>query len=70
MSNGAVEQSNSRLVGLVQHLEKRIAELEHTATMPLKELVDAGNGNGETETHPELTLDSSHRRKIGGSSRN
>ncbi|HXT12238.1 MAG TPA: tetratricopeptide repeat protein [Candidatus Angelobacter sp.] len=37
LGNGSVEQSNARLVALVQHLEKRIAELEHTATLPLKE---------------------------------
>ena len=62
VSTGAVEQSNARLVGLVQHLEKRIAELEHTATMPLKEPSTPAI-NGGTETHAEITLNSSHREK-------
>jgi tetratricopeptide (TPR) repeat protein len=34
LTNKAVEQSNTRLVNLVQHLEKRIAELEQTASLP------------------------------------
>jgi tetratricopeptide (TPR) repeat protein len=55
MSNGAVEQSNSRLMNLVQHLEKRIAELEQTTTLPLKESTLPSNGN--TPGHPELALD-------------
>jgi tetratricopeptide (TPR) repeat protein len=37
MANGSVEKSNARLAGLVQHLEKRIAELEQTAALPLKQ---------------------------------
>ena len=53
-SNGAVEQSNSRLMSLVEHLEKRIAELEQTAALPLTEVAPASNG--ETESHPELAL--------------
>jgi tetratricopeptide (TPR) repeat protein len=53
-SNGAVEQSNSRLMSLVQHLEKRIAELEQTAALPLTEVEPASNG--ETDSHPELAL--------------
>ena len=58
LSSGAVEQSNSRLVGLVKHLEKRIAELEHTTTtLPLKEPAQATNGHSNTPTHPELALD-------------
>jgi tetratricopeptide (TPR) repeat protein len=59
LTNGAVEQSNSRLMGLIQHLEKRIAELEHTTTLPLKEPTPLTNGNGHDhgETHPQLTLD-------------
>ena len=56
LSNGSVEQSNSRLVGLIQHLEKRIAELEHTTALPLKESSPTPNGNGETQSHPELAL--------------
>ena len=39
LGNAAVEQSNARLSSLVQHLEKRIAELEQTAALPLKEVV-------------------------------
>ena len=39
LGNAAVEQSNARLASLVQHLEKRIAELEQTAALPLKEVV-------------------------------
>jgi tetratricopeptide (TPR) repeat protein len=56
LSNGSVEQSNSRLMTLVQQLEKRIAELEQTTVLPLKEAPPVGNG--ETQAHPELALDS------------
>jgi len=38
LSNGVMEQSNNRLAGLIEHLEKRIAEIEHTAAAPLKEI--------------------------------
>lgn len=63
LSNGSVEQSNVRLIGLVQQLEKRIAELEHTSVLPTTEALPAanGNGNGDSEahqSHPELPLDS------------
>ena len=68
VSTEAVVQSNTRLVSLVQHLEKRIAELEHTATMPLKEPT-APSANGGSEAHPEITLNSSHRAKNPRSSR-
>jgi tetratricopeptide (TPR) repeat protein len=47
-ANGAAEQSNSRLVGLIETLEKRIAELEHTSAIPLKGLPN-GNGDGHSE---------------------
>jgi tetratricopeptide (TPR) repeat protein len=58
LTNGSVEQSNSRLTTLVQHLERRIAELEQTATaLPLKE-PQAPPSNGEPKTHPELALNS------------
>jgi tetratricopeptide (TPR) repeat protein len=58
LSSGAVEQSNSRLMNLVQHLEKRIAELEQTTTtLPLKEPAPAANGHGSTPTHPEFALE-------------
>ena len=62
LTNDTVEQSNARLVGLVQHLEKRIAELEHTATMPLQE-PQAVVDNGETQSHPELSLNSGQQEK-------
>lgn len=48
LASSAATQSNSRLLDLVGHLEKRIAELEHAAVRPLKELP---SGNGET-SHP------------------
>jgi tetratricopeptide (TPR) repeat protein len=48
-ANGAAEQSNLRLIGLVETLEKRIAELEHTSAPPLKGLPN-GNGNGQSAT--------------------
>ncbi len=55
LSNGSVEQTNSRLVGLIQRLEKRVIELEQSTGTPLKEAL---NGNGEPQLHPELALDS------------
>lgn len=57
LGNGSVEQSNSRLTSLVQHLERRIAELEQTAQMPLKE-PHAPSSHSEAKTHPELALNS------------
>src|SRR5262249_49523531 len=53
LSNVAVEQSSGRLVGLVQLLEKRIAELEHTSASPLKEVIVSTNGNGQGEHTPD-----------------
>lgn len=50
LGNGAVEESNVRLAGLVQHLEKRIAELEQTAALPVKELADTASE--ETPVEP------------------
>jgi tetratricopeptide (TPR) repeat protein len=62
LGSGSVEQSNARLIGLVQQLEKRIAELEHTAALPLQEATPSTNGNGNggelPAPHPELALDS------------
>jgi tetratricopeptide (TPR) repeat protein len=62
LTNGSVEQSNTRLIGLVQQLEKRIAELEQTAVLPLQEVTPSTNDNGGGEeslqSHPELALDS------------
>jgi tetratricopeptide (TPR) repeat protein len=34
---GAPEESNQRLLGAIERLEKRIHDLEHTAPLPLKE---------------------------------
>jgi tetratricopeptide (TPR) repeat protein len=56
LPNGSVEHSNARLVGLVQHLEKRIAELEQTATVPLNE--PHAPSSNDAKNHPELALDS------------
>jgi len=52
LSNGSVEQSNSRFIALIEHLEKRIAELEHTAVLPLEE--SSPSGNGETQSSAEI----------------
>ena len=57
-----VEQSNARLIGLVHHLEKRITELEQTATLPLKE-PSTLSSNGETGSGPELELNAARREK-------
>jgi tetratricopeptide (TPR) repeat protein len=53
--NDSVQQSNARLTGLVQHLERRIAELEHTTALPLKEPQRAPN-SVETRHEPEAEL--------------
>lgn len=47
-ANGNASQSNARLLGLIETLEKRISELEHTSTTPLK-----GLSNGDGEAHVE-----------------
>jgi tetratricopeptide (TPR) repeat protein len=44
LSEGAAAQSNSRVTSLIEHLEKRIAELEHATMPPLKELPASGSG--------------------------
>ncbi len=68
VSLGAAEQSNLRLLGALDRLEKRIYELEHTARVPLDEgsaggavprpphsdAVVRGNGDSETHSEPEL----------------
>lgn len=46
VSVSPAEQSNARLLGALEQLEKRIHELEHTAHVPLKE----GSPNSETPT--------------------
>jgi len=42
-----VEQSNSRLIALVEHLEKRIGELEHAAALPLGDSAPSSNGEAQ-----------------------
>jgi len=56
LASGSVEQSNARLVNLVQHLEKRIAELELTTAVSLSD--SAPSANGDADAHPELALSS------------
>lgn len=51
-AHGFVEQSNSRLIALVEHLEKRIGELEHATTLPLKDSDASGNGEAQQSVHP------------------
>jgi tetratricopeptide (TPR) repeat protein len=69
LTNGSVTQSNARLIGVVQQLEKRIAELEHTTGLPLQEVTPTTNGNGVGEEplqpHPELALESTGDEKVG-----
>lgn len=48
LASSAMTQSQTHLISLIQLLEKRIDELEHTAASPLKELP---SGNGESH-HP------------------
>jgi tetratricopeptide (TPR) repeat protein len=51
---GAVALSNTRLLGVVEQLEKRILELEHTAGAPLKTTtLTAVNGQNETPAVPD-----------------
>lgn len=45
-ANGNAAQSNARLLSLIETLEKRINQLEHTSATPLKGLP---NGNGEAQ---------------------
>lgn len=54
ISHTPVEQSNARLLALLQHLEKRIAELEQTAALPLKQAPTAENGNAHSLPHPAV----------------
>jgi tetratricopeptide (TPR) repeat protein len=56
LSNGLVEQSNTRLIGLIQQMEKRILELEHTAALPLK--VSSPESNGVEQHAPEPAANS------------
>lgn len=54
LSSGAAEQSNARLLGFIETLEKRIAELEHTAGPALNEptVTATANGNSNGNSHP------------------
>jgi tetratricopeptide (TPR) repeat protein len=54
LSNTAVEQSNARLLGFIEHLEKRLAELEHTTSTSLPEI--PSTGNGDVSHTPEPTV--------------
>ena len=50
VTSGAAEQSNLRLLGAMEQLEKRIRDLEHTTRPPLKEVLPESphtNGNGD-----------------------
>ena len=49
-ARAALEFSNARLLGVIERLEKRILELEHTAHAPLAESNGHGNGNGAIKT--------------------
>ena len=51
----AIELSNARLLGVVERLEKRILELEHTARAPLKE-ANSTAVNGQNGT-PAVSTD-------------
>ncbi len=59
LTNDSVEKSNARLLNLVHHLEKKIAELEQTASLPLKETqVSSGNLEAEVPSQSEPQLSS------------
>ena len=57
LSNGAVEQSNGRLLSLVEVLEKRIGDLEQTAGVRVKK--GEAITNGHTQRPAELILETS-----------
>ena len=56
-ADSSVEHSNARLIGLVHHLEKKIAELEQTANPPLKE-AQVSPSVMETPAKPQPELNS------------
>lgn len=62
-AHGFVEQSNARLIALVEHLERRIGELEHSTTLPLKD--SAASGNGETQKSLQAIPDSRKEEHAG-----
>jgi tetratricopeptide (TPR) repeat protein len=47
---GPAEQSNARLLGSLEQLEKRIHELEHTTRPPLEEGISATNGDSPSQS--------------------
>jgi len=55
LGSAAVEESNARLASLVQHLEKRIAELEQTAALPLKEVVVTTSEPASAKSEPRVS---------------
>jgi tetratricopeptide (TPR) repeat protein len=63
LPNRQVEQSSSRLLGVIQHLEKRITELEQTTALPLKDSPPSTNGGADA--HPELALNSAPKDQPG-----
>jgi tetratricopeptide (TPR) repeat protein len=55
MGTSAIEQSNARLASLVQHLEKRISELEQTAALPIKEVEVSANEQTPAALEPQIS---------------
>ena len=55
LGTAAVEQSNARLASLVQVLEKRIAELEQTAALPLKEVIVTASEPTSSKSEPQAS---------------
>lgn len=60
LGNGSAAQSNARLISMIEHLEKRILELEHATVGVLKELP---SGNGGTEHPAPAAVDSNGTEK-------
>jgi tetratricopeptide (TPR) repeat protein len=54
-ARAALEFSNARLLGVIERLEKRILELEHTARTPLAENHSHSSMDGETPTERRVT---------------
>ncbi|MEY2465995.1 MAG: hypothetical protein QOD03_516 [Verrucomicrobiota bacterium] len=55
LSSGAVEQSNNRLLGMIDHLEKRIAEMEQATRPSLPEPAAAMESSESFSTASEMT---------------
>lgn len=66
LSAATAEQSNVRLLGFIEHLEKRIAELEHTASPGLKApTVVIANGNSHpTAPAPAVAVESDRSKQV------